>query len=138
MRHREPGLAGPGGAGREHQRMALERADIGVLRRRAGAHPALAQIDLLETLPRGGGIEIEQRALRQRKPDGAVDIALGKLVASFEPLIKTFEYAARLIAGFARPFNRDLIAARIGDDAEPAFDQREVLAVLPEELGCER
>ena len=104
---REPGLAGAGRAGAEHQRMALERADIGVLRRRAGAHAALAQIDLLEALARGGGIEIEQRALRQREPDGALDVALHQFVAALEPLIETFEHAARLLAGFARAFEGD-------------------------------
>ena len=135
--HRKPGLAGAGGAGREHQRVALERANIGVLRRGAGADAALAQIDLLEILPRRGGIEIEQRALRQREPDGAVDVALHQFVAALEPLIKALEHAARLIAGFARAFERDLIAARIGDDAEPALDQSEVLAVLSEQRGGE-
>ena len=133
MRHREPGLAGAGGAGREHQRVALERANIGVLRRGAGADAALAQIDLFEILPRGGGIEIEQRALRQRQPDGAVDVALHQFVAALEPLIKALEHAARLIAGFARAFDGDVIAARIGDDAKPALDQSEVLAVLAEQ-----
>ena len=127
----------PAGPVREHQRVTLERADIGVLRRGAGADAALAQIDLFEILARGGGIEIEQRALRQRQPDGAVDIALHQFVAAFEPLIKAFEHAARLIAGFARAFDGDLIAARIGDDAEPAFDQCEILAVLPEQHGGE-
>ncbi len=133
MRHRNPGLAGSGGAGRKHQRMALERANIGVLRRGAGADAALAQIDLLEILARRGGIEIEQRALRQRQPDGAVDVALRQLVAAFEPLIKAFQHAARLIAAFAWAVERDLIAARGGDDAEPALDQREILAVLPKQ-----
>ena len=123
----------PAGPGREHQRVALERADIGVLRRGAGAHAALAQIDFLETLPRGGGIEVEQRALRQREPDGALDVALHQLVAALEPLVKTLQHAARLLAGVARALDGDLIAARIGDDAEPAFDQREVLAVLAEQ-----
>ncbi len=137
MGHREPGLAGAGGSGREHQRMALERADIGVLRGGAGADAALAQIDLFETLARGGGIEIEQRALRQREPDSAVDVALHQFVAALESLVKALEHAARLIAGFARAFERDVIAARIGDDAEPALDQREVLAVLPEQHGGE-
>ena len=32
---------------------------------------------------------------------------------------------------------RDLIAARIGDDGEPALDQSEVLAVLAEQRGGE-
>ena len=75
--------------------------------------------------------------MRQREPDGAVDVALHQFVAALEPLVETFEHAARLIAGFARAFERDVIAARIGDDAEPALDQSEVLAVLPEQHGGE-
>ena len=48
VRDREPGLAGAGGAGAEHQRVALQGADIGVLRGGARAHRTLAQVDLLE------------------------------------------------------------------------------------------
>ena len=133
MRDREPGLAGAGGAGAEHQRMPPQRADIGVLRGRAGAHRALAQIDLLEARPRGRRIVVEQRALRDREPDRALDVAGDELVAALEPLVEALEHAARLLDGVARALERDLIAALLGDDAEPALDQREVLAVLAEQ-----
>ena len=99
MRDREIGLAGAGGADAEHQLMALERADIGVLRGGARAHRALAQVDLLEGRPRARRVEVEQRALRDRLPDGAVDVALAQLVAALELLVEHFEHAARLLAG---------------------------------------
>src|SRR5579863_2191551 len=117
MRHRKPGLAGSGGAGGEYQGVAFERANIAVLRRGAGAHPPLAQIYLFEILPRSGRIEIEQRALRQSEPDGAVDVALHELVAALEPVIKALQHAACLIAGIAAALDGDGIAPRIGDDA---------------------
>jgi hypothetical protein len=40
---------------------------------------------------------------------------------------------ARLFAGFRGAFDRDLIAERIGENAKPAFDFREILVVEPEE-----
>ena len=42
MRHRKPGLAGAGRADAEHHLVALQRADIGILRGRARAHRACA------------------------------------------------------------------------------------------------
>ena len=117
--------------------MALERAQIRVLRRRARPHAALAQIDLLETLTRGSRVEIEQRALRESEPDGAVNVALHQFVAAFEAFVEAFEHAARLLAGLARAFQRDVIAARGGGGAEPPFDEREILAVLAEQRGGE-
>ena len=133
MRDREPGLAGAGRAGAEHQRVALERAHVGVLPGGARAHRALAQIDLLERRARRRRIEIEQRALRDHEPDRAFDIALREVVAALDLLIKAFEHAARALAAVARAFDRHLIAARVRHDAEPALDQREVLPVLPEQ-----
>ena len=133
LRDRKPGLAGAGRAGGEDQRMALERTHIGILPGGARAHPALAQIDLLEILARGRRVEIEQRALRQGHPDGAFDVALHQFVAALEPFVEAVEHAARLLAGLARAFERDMIAARGRRDAEPPFDQREVLAVLAEQ-----
>src|SRR5438445_13398920 len=131
MRDREPGLAGTGRADTEDKLMTLERADIGVLARGARPHRALAHIDLFEgrTI---GGFEIEQRALRDRKTDRAVDVALGEIVATLDLLVKTVEHAARALAGVARTLKRDLIAARVGHDVELAFDQRKVLPVLAE------
>jgi hypothetical protein len=74
MRDREPGLAGAGGAVPKDKLVALERAHVGVLAGGAGPHRALAQIDLLEGCARGCGIEIEERALRDREPNRALDI----------------------------------------------------------------
>ena len=77
-----------------------------------------------------------------REPDRALDVAGRELVAALELLVEAFEHAARLLDGVARAFERDLIAALLGDDAEPALDQREVLAVLAEQHarrgGCRR
>jgi len=115
--------------------VTLERPHIGVLRGRAGTDAALAQIDFLKTVARRCRIEIEQRALRQRQPDRAVDVAPHQFVAALEPLVEAFEHAPRQLAGLVGAFQRDVIAARIGDDAEPAFDQGEVLAVLTEQGG---
>ena len=75
VRDREPGLAGAGGAGAEHQLVPPQRADVGVLRRGARAHQPLAQIDFVEARPRGRRIVVEQRALRDREPDRALDVA---------------------------------------------------------------
>ena len=133
VRDREPGLAGAGRAGAEHQRVALERADIGVLRGGARAHRALAQVDLLEGRPRSRRVVVEQRALRDRQADRAVDVALAQVVAALELLVEAFQHAARLLAGVARAVDGDVIAALLGDHAEPALDQREILAVLAEQ-----
>ena len=97
MRDREPGLAGAGGAGAEHQRVAAQRADIGVLRGGAGAHRALAQVDLLEAGRAARRVEVEQRALRDRQADRALDVAGGELVAALDVLVEAFEHAARLL-----------------------------------------
>ena len=113
--------------------MALERADIGVLCGGARAHRALAQIDFLESRARGRRVVVEQRALRDRLADGAFDVALAQIVAALELLVEPFQHAARLLAGAARALDGDVIAALFGDDAEPAFDQREVLSVLSEQ-----
>ncbi len=111
----------------------LERADVGILRGGAGAHRPLAQIDFLEGRARAGRIEIEQRALRDRLPDGAFDVAGRQILAALDLFVETFEHAAGLFAGVARAFDVDVIAALVGHDAKPAFDQSEVLAVLAEQ-----
>src|SRR6185437_5237519 len=98
MSHREPSLAGAGRPGGKRNRMTLQRADVGILGRRACTHPTLAQIDLLKTLARRGGIEVEQRPLRHSESDIAFDIALHQFVAAFEPLVEIFEHTPRLLA----------------------------------------
>ena len=129
----EPGLAGAGRPGGENKRVTLERAHVSVLRRSAGAHTALAQIDLVEALARRSRTEVEQRTLRNRQPDDGVDVALHHFVAAFEPLVERFEHAARLLGSLARALERDLIAPRRGGDAKAPFDQSEILPILPEQ-----
>src|SRR5262249_44484392 len=131
--HSEPGLAGAGRTGAEHQRVLAQRADIGVLRRGARPHRALAQIDLLEAAPCGSGIEVEQRALRDREPDRALDIARGEILSALDMLVEALQHAARLLDRVARAFKGDVVAALLGDDAEAALDQSEILAVLAEQ-----
>ncbi len=130
---REPGLAGAGRADAEHHRMAAQCADVSVLHGGAGAHRAFAQVDLLEARARRGGVEVEQRALCDREPDRALDVTGDEIAAALELLVEAFEHATRLLAGIAAAFQRDVIAALLGDDAEAALDQGEVLAVLTEQ-----
>ena len=129
MRHREPGLAGAGRADAEHQFVAFERADIGILRGGAGPHRALAQIDALELRFCGLGVELEQRALRDHRADRAFDIALRQIVALGCLRIQGFQHAPRGVAAVARAGDSDVIAAGVHDDSEPALDQRQVLSV---------
>src|SRR5262249_15413217 len=98
----EPGLPGAGRPGAEHERPALERAQVSILPGRTRAHRALAQVDLFEIASRGLRIEIEQRALRDREANRAFDVAGGELGAALELVIEAFEHAPRLLAGFAR------------------------------------
>ena len=75
-------FAGAGGAGAEHKRMTLQRSDVGILRRRARAHRPFAQVDLFKARSRCRGIVLEQRPLRDRKPDRALDIAGNDIIAA--------------------------------------------------------
>ena len=105
MRDREPGLAGAGRTGAEHQRMVLERADIGVLRRGAGAHRALAQIDFLEggRGRRGSKSNSEPCAMAWRIAPSTSPVVTS--LAALELFVQAFEHAARLFAGLARAFD---------------------------------
>src|SRR5215218_2770500 len=131
MRDREPGLAGAGGADAEHQLVALQRADVGILRRRARTHRALAQIDAVE----GGfgrlGVELEQRALRDHGTDRALDLALVEILSLHGLGVERLQHPARGIAAVARAADGDVAALGIDDDAEPPFDLRQMLAVGP-------
>src|SRR5215470_8252718 len=117
--------------------MAAQRPDIGVLRGGAGAHWAFAQVDLLKARPRGRAVIVEQRALRDRKPDGAFDITGDHLVAALESRIEPVEHTARLLAGVTRALESNVVAALLGDHAEAALDHREVLAILAEQQRSE-
>jgi hypothetical protein len=97
----EPGLAGAGRAGAEHQRVALEGADIAVLRRRAGPHRTLAQVDLLKRGSRACRVVVEQGALRDGLADGALDVALGQFMTALQVFVQPLQHAARLFAGAA-------------------------------------
>src|SRR5262249_16754402 len=107
------------------------------LRGGSRARSPLAKIDFLKALPGRRWIEIEQRTLRQRKPDRAFDVTGHQIITALEPLVETFENATRLIASFTGAFDRHLIAARIGNYAEPPLDQREILTVLAKQCRSE-
>lgn len=136
MRYRQPGLAGAGRADAEHQLVALQRADVGVLRGGASPHRALAQVDRLE---RGGGgllgVEFEQRALGDHGADRAFDVALHQIVAGDRLGIQRFQHAPCRIAALARSADGDVVASRIHHHAEPALDLSEVLAVGADQSG---
>src|SRR6476469_567687 len=109
MRDREPGLAGAGGADAEHQRVALQRADVGILRRRARPHWALEQIDAVEAGFGLLGIELEQRALRDHGADRALDLALVEILSLHGLSVERLQHAARGIAAVARAADRDVV-----------------------------
>ena len=115
----------------------LQRADIGVLRGGARAHRALAQIDLLERRARGRRVEVEQRALRDGQADRAFDVAGGEIVAALDAARRGLRARGAPARRRRASLERDVVAALLGDDAEPALDQREVLAVLAEQDGGE-
>src|SRR5258705_3508074 len=135
MRHRKPGLASAGRPGAEYQLVALERADVGVLRGGARPHRPVAQMDGLELGFGGFGVELEQRPLRDPGADRALDIALRRIVPLRGLSIQRLQYPPRGVAAVARARDRDVIAAGIDDDAEPALDQREILAVRADQRG---
>ena len=117
----------------EYQRMAFERPDIAVLCRRLRPHRTLAQIDLFEARACAGRREVEQGALRDREPDGALDVAGNQFIAALEPLIEPLQHASRLLAGFARSHDGDLVSALVGYHPQAALDQGEILSVLAEQ-----
>src|SRR5262249_7550520 len=129
----QPGLAGSRRTGAEHQRVAAQRADIGVLRRRARAHGTLAQIDFLEDSPRRRRVVVEQRALRACEANGALDVTGNELVAALELLVESLKHAPRMFYRVTRSGDGHVIAALVRDYAEPALDQGEILPVLPEQ-----
>jgi hypothetical protein len=135
MRHRKPGLAGAGGADAEHHLAALQRTDVGILRGGARPHRTLAQIDGLERGLGGLGIELEQRALREHGADRAFDFALREVMSLHGLGIERFQHAPRGVAAVARAGDGDVVAAGIDDDAEPPFDQRQVLSVGADQRG---
>ena len=79
------------------------------------------------------GVEVEQRALGDGEADRALDVAGDEIAAALELLVEAFEHAAGLLAAVAAAFEGDVIAALLGDDAEAALDQSEVLAILAEQ-----
>ena len=81
------------------------------------------------------GIELEQRALRDHGADGAFHFALRQIVALGSLRIQCLEHAARGIAAVAGSGDGDVVAAGVDDDAEPAFDQREILSVGTDQRG---
>ncbi|MFK4679209.1 hypothetical protein ABIF39_000966 [Bradyrhizobium diazoefficiens] len=136
MRDREPGLAGTGRSNAEHQFVALQRADVGVLRGGARAHRAFAQVDAVEGRFGRFGVELEQGALCDHGADRALDLALVEILPLHRLGVEHLQHAARGIATVARAADGDVVALGIDDDAEPALDLREVLAVGADQCGC--
>ena len=123
----------PAGPSAKTELVALQVAQIEVLRRVAGAHHAApAGGDLLENRAADLGVG-KQAALQRAFLDRAIDIAEADRLAELYPRIEVFEHVAGLFAGFRGALDRDLIADGVGEDAEPAFDLGEVLVVMPEE-----
>ena len=83
------------------------------------------------------GVVVEQRALRDGQADGAFHVAGNEIVAALELVVKAFEHAPGPFHSVARARDGDVIAALLGHNAEPALDQRQVLAVLAEQQGRE-
>ena len=74
----------------------------------------------------------EQRALEHGLLDHALDIAGVGGLTELGALIEHFEHAPRLLAGLLRAANHDLVAVGVGDHAEAALDERDVLVVMAE------
>ena len=115
--------------------MALQRADVGILRGRARAHRTLAQIDGVERGLGRLGIEFEQRALRDHGADRAFDFALVEILPLHGLRVECLQHAPRGVAAVARAGDGDVVAPGIDDDAEPPFDLREILAVGADQRG---
>src|SRR5262249_2747858 len=111
VRDREPGFAGARRPGAEDQRVAAQRADIGVLRRGARPHGTLPQFDPLKSRPRGRRVIAEQRPLRDRQADRPFDVAGAQLVAALELLVESLEDPPRTLHAVARARQGDVIAA---------------------------
>jgi hypothetical protein len=75
----------------------------------------------------------EQSALHDTFLDRAIDIAEPDRLAKLHPRIEVFQNQPRTFARHRRPLDRHVIAVRIGDHAEPAFEFRKVLVVLSED-----
>ena len=71
--------------------------------------------------------------MRDRLTDGAVDVPLAQIMAALELLIEAFQNTTCLLAGAARSVDGDMISTLLRDHPKPAFDKREVLAVLAEQ-----
>ena len=75
----------------------------------------------------------KQRALHRAFLDRAIDIAKADRLAELDPRIEIFQDQPRMFAGVRLALDRHMIAIRIGDHAEPAFELREVLIILAED-----
>jgi len=115
--------------------MALERADVGILRPGAGAHRAFAQVDALERRFCRFGVILEQRALRDHGADRALDIALREVMTLDGLCVERLQHSAGGVAAVTRSGDGDVIAAGIDEDAEPALDLRQVLSIGADQRG---
>ncbi len=117
----------------ENQLVALHRTEVQVLRHVARAdRTAPAGADLFEHGAPGLILLRKQSALQGAFLDCAIDIAEPGRLAKLHPRIEIFQNQPRTFARHRRPLDRHVIAVRIGDHAEPAFEFRKVLVVLSE------
>src|SRR5579871_2976818 len=133
MGDREPSLSGTCRTDAEHERIAPQGPDIGVLS--GGARPDLpfAQADFLEACSLRRRVELEQRTLGDSEPDRALDVAGSEVLTTLELVIEPLQDVTRLFAAVPGPGHRNMIAALFRHDPEPAFDQCKVLSVLSEQ-----
>jgi hypothetical protein len=136
MRHGEEGLARARRADAEDEFGTVERADIGILVRRAGEDRLLS----CRNLRHGKLRRLADRRQRELIVGGhghaqrAVDIGgVGLVAARRQPVVEIVERAARLLGRGRFAADRDLVALGANIDTEALLDQREVLVELPVE-----
>ena len=130
----EPGLAGAGRALGEDELVLPKGLEIGVLDGVAGANrAALARRDLLEAgTPRRRLGGREERPLHGALLDGAVDVAERQGGAVADAFVQVLEHVPRLVGGARHALQHDVVAERVGGDAEAALEMGEVLVVMAE------
>src|SRR5690606_9050133 len=133
---REPGLARAGRPLGEGQLVLLEGADIGVLRRVAGAHgPALAGRDLVEGGEAGGRFRLglgKQAALEGAFLDGAVYVAGAEGRSLAGAIVEPLQHPPRQLRRLGRALDGHPVAVRDSRHVEASLQMGEVLVVLTE------
>src|SRR4029453_13879878 len=104
----DPRLAGAGWPRAEHQSVALQCADVGILCGSSGTNRALAQIDLFESRTGCSGVIVEQRSLGDCLAYGAFNVALAQIAPTLELLVEPFQNSTGLFAGAAGTLDGDI------------------------------